>query len=525
LSAEDPLSGTTRLLHVDVAPEIADVVAGALRELIGGLPQHRALLPIIDAGVSDRRPYIVTPRISAESLDAALSIYGPAAIADALPRLSVLADVLDILGRNGVCHGMLSPEVVLVSSDDTWIAGAGVARALARSGLRVPVPIVYAAPESLDVAQPSPAADQYALAAIAYEWLCGRRLTRATGCALPNLRGVDTARLSRAFERATAADPASRFDTCGEFVLALRAGATAAAPTASRVLPFAAPVDELPLYPSEPHNESPGPVLTSFSLGEATTRRTVSVPVLVTLGLTVALGALAGWMFMRRAPATPVETGQEFTEAPLTAPDARAPVEAPAETPVSREATDAVKPAAPEVSSPSAPERRVADVARASQQDAGLLVHSTPAGAVVTIDGVPRGTTPVAVRGLELGRRSVVVSRPGYRSMERLVVLTEARPSRTLEIELSPAAPQVAAPASPAGTEGNLMIDSRPVGATVFVDGQAVGVTPLVVRVAAGPHTVRFEHAGHRSVTTRVDVFAGERARVAARLEEGQDQQ
>jgi hypothetical protein len=109
--------------------------------------------------------------------------------------------------------------------------------------------------------------------------------------------------------------------------------------------------------------------------------------------------------------------------------------------------------------------------------------------------------------------------------MERLVVLTEARPSRTLEIELSPVARQAAPAASAVAAEGNLLIDSRPVGAAVFVDGRAVGVTPLVVRVPPGPHTVRFEHAGHRSVTTRVDVTAGERARVAARLEEGQHPQ
>jgi hypothetical protein len=66
------------------------------------------------------------------------------------------------------------------------------------------------------------------------------------------------------------------------------------------------------------------------------------------------------------------------------------------------------------------------------------------------------------------------------------------------------------------------VIDSRPVGASVFVDGRQVGVTPLILSVPAGPHTVRFEHAGYRAVTTRVEVTAGERARVAARLEGGQ---
>ena len=71
--------------------------------------------------------------------------------------------------------------------------------------------------------------------------------------------------------------------------------------------------------------------------------------------------------------------------------------------------------------------------------------------------------------------------------------------------------------------EGGLLVDSRPAGAAVFIDGRPAGVTPLALAgIVPGTYSVRIERAGYRAVTTRVDVKAGERARVAARLEGGQ---
>jgi hypothetical protein len=194
---------------------------------------------------------------------------------------------------------------------------------------------------------------------------------------------------------------------------------------------------------------------------------------------------------------TPEVTPREVTEAVINPP------------------SDAVTPSLP----PSAPPP---DVAPATQADAGLLVHSTPAGALVTVDGVPRGMTPVAVRGLEFGARTVRVARAGYRVVERQVVLTSERPSRTLEVQLSR---RVAAPAAAVRTSGDVIIDSRPAGATVTVDGRRAGVTPLTLTLSAGPHVVTLERVGYRAITQRVVIKGGERTRVAARLEGGQDEE
>ena len=65
-----------------------------------------------------------------------------------------------------------------------------------------------------------------------------------------------------------------------------------------------------------------------------------------------------------------------------------------------------------------------------------------------------------------------------------------------------------------------LVVDSRPRGARVFVDGRLVGETPLSLPgVAPGEHAVRIDLIGYQRWVTRVTVAPGERTRVAASLE------
>jgi len=160
---------------------------------------------------------------------------------------------------------------------------------------------------------------------------------------------------------------------------------------------------------------------------------------------------------------------------------------------------------------------------------ASLLVRSTPEGATVSVDGVARGVTPLPVRDLALGDHDVVVSRPGYLAAERRVTLTSDRPSRSIELNLTaePAA-RVAPPQRPVpvATTGTLVIESRPAGATVTVDGNRVGVTPLTMAtIAPGRHSVRLEREGYRTWATTIDVKGGTRARVAASMVGGQEQE
>ena len=522
-----PFSGTTRVLTVDVTRTRSDDVAEALRELIGRTPEHPGILPVLDAGVRDGKPFIVTPDLNGEPLDAALRVYGPAALADALPRLQQLADALDAAAACDECHGALTTGDIIVGADETFVVGIGVAAALSRAGVRLPAHAPYAAPEVVNGDLGTSSADQFALAMIAFEWLFGRRFDAvddapAATFALP---GLDADALWQAFAKATSADAGSRYGSCTDFVAAIARSTEAHEPAPARVLTFSPAVDgasELPLQPrfeSAPEvfeHEGDNRGLQRVELGAVHAGDSVAAgfgggALALAFALGIGTGGFAMWLHVRgERAAAPIAADAVLNSTAGHGTEADVP---PARQALATAAASEVL-AAPQSSSP--------DAAVASELDAGLLVHSAPAGALVTIDGTPRGTTPVAVRGLDLGTRQVKVSRPGYQTVERQIVLTPERPSRALEVELSPLRPVAAQSQVAAG--GSIVIDSRPSGATVIVDGRMVGVTPVTLTVPAGLHTVRMERSGYRAVSTRVEVKAGEKTRVAARLEGGQDE-
>lgn len=68
---------------------------------------------------------------------------------------------------------------------------------------------------------------------------------------------------------------------------------------------------------------------------------------------------------------------------------------------------------------------------------------------------------------------------------------------------------------------GTLSIDSRPVGASVFIDGQLVGTTPLLLpHISPGTHTVRLKLAAHQDWRSTEQVVPDGRNRVTAALEQ-----
>ena len=77
-----------------------------------------------------------------------------------------------------------------------------------------------------------------------------------------------------------------------------------------------------------------------------------------------------------------------------------------------------------------------------------------------------------------------------------------------------------AAPKPIAIASAELVVESRPQGATVLIDGRPVGTTPVTLgEVRVGSHAVRIERDGYRIWTAPVKVAAGEQNRVTASLE------
>jgi hypothetical protein len=167
-------------------------------------------------------------------------------------------------------------------------------------------------------------------------------------------------------------------------------------------------------------------------------------------------------------------------------------------------------------------------------------VRSTPAGARVFVDNREYGRTPVTIRALARGAHTVRVARDGYVQDERRVTITSAQRAQAITVRLRgerpPAAStpdRTAAAMTPtnratAGTtdtgaltgSGSLMVESRPAGAKVFIDGKLVGTTPLMLpAIPAGDHALHLDHDGYRRWSSAIRIVPSQRNRVAASLD------
>jgi hypothetical protein len=220
--------------------------------------------------------------------------------------------------------------------------------------------------------------------------------------------------------------------------------------------------------------------------------------------------------------APPQEPAAAAGEAPgnVAAGDVAPGATASGETATSLEEAPPVEASASPVESP-APRRSPA----ASPPRGTLTVRSTPPGASVEVNGRSEGRTPLSLRNFPLGGHTVVLTRPGYQPERRRVTLSPNRAAQTLSVPMRRAErDERTEPSAPGRTDtfvGTMLVESRPVGARVFLDGREVGRTPMVLSdVRAGSHVVRLELDGYRTWTTSARVVAGERRRVAASLEE-----
>ena len=156
-----------------------------------------------------------------------------------------------------------------------------------------------------------------------------------------------------------------------------------------------------------------------------------------------------------------------------------------------------------------------------------MLVRSSPAGARVELDSKDVGVTPLTLRSLSIGKHALRVTQDGYLPEDRQVIITAAQPAQSLIVELVRRVSEPSA-ASPSGQNGGsvrytapLVIESRPPGAAVFLNGRRVGTTPLTLQaIPAGSHALRLELDGYRRWTSAVRVAAGEQNRVTASLEQ-----
>jgi len=150
------------------------------------------------------------------------------------------------------------------------------------------------------------------------------------------------------------------------------------------------------------------------------------------------------------------------------------------------------------------------------------IVNSRPDGALVIIDGEPRGVTPLKV-ALKTGDHALEILKGSSSRTLSLSIEPGVVSSQYIELPVA-AGPSARAPAAvraAAGTTGALEITSEPRGASVVIDGQKRGTTPLLLKsVTAGRHDITVSQ-GAITIRRSVVVSSGANAVVDVSLAGG----
>jgi archaellum component FlaG (FlaF/FlaG flagellin family) len=124
-----------------------------------------------------------------------------------------------------------------------------------------------------------------------------------------------------------------------------------------------------------------------------------------------------------------------------------------------------------------------------------LDIFSDPPGASVFVDGNYTGETPMNISKVAEGNHSIKLTKFGYDNVTILVSVSAGEPL-PVHVNLT--------------GYGSLDISSDPPGASVFVDGNYTGETPMnISRVAVGNYSIRLTKSGYVDLTTRIQVSAG----------------
>jgi len=560
-----------KLFRLDLPPDGVHQLVDAFERLIECELSHPSLVMPIATGIVGASAYLAVEYVSAESLDLAVREYGPAPPLDAVRLTTQLAAALDFAAAVAAVHGSMHPRDILLSASETRITGIGVARALERVGVAVPIRRPYTAPERIAGRAWDRRGDIFSLAALSHEMLWGRRIA-GTGShvaeALTELAGARLPALKDAFARALADDPADRFGTALDFADALSQAFESSEATRDSVIAIEAfdPEPELPLEPVEPATE---PALEAVA--QSTSRADLDSPA----------------MMPPPAAAEELTVSAPERTAESERPDRAADLELRAAERKRYEEVETAPSVVPEPSVEPAPfngstlptrpvERRpdmLADFGKSvepatssrSRSIAGPVAVALVTGLALGFAGGyavstrDRATPPLhdAARTQAAGSAAASSAVVGREATD-VAVAEPPKPAPSIPPPATPPKPQTAAPSTGAASKaerrttasassrqtaprparpperattapasgtagrfvGALHVESRPDGARVFLDGRLIGSTPLSMPgVPAGEHAIRLEREGYRRWSSSIRIVAAEQNRVTASLE------
>jgi hypothetical protein len=261
--AEDTVLGREVALKRMTALGDARGLSRLRREaLVGASVSHLNLVSVFDViAHEDGDVVIVMEYVDGETLRDRLQRQGRLPAREALRILGGVAAGLDAIHARGIVHRDVKPANILLGADGTVkVADLGIAVVHDRTRITTAGAVLgtfsYMAPEQLEDAPSRPAVDIYALAAVAYETLSGRKARRepnpvALAHAIstqppPDLReawpGAPQA-AAQLLTRGMSRDPHLRPRSAGELISRLRAGLE---PESTAVLPGPPPARVIP---------------------------------------------------------------------------------------------------------------------------------------------------------------------------------------------------------------------------------------------------------------------------------------
>jgi tRNA A-37 threonylcarbamoyl transferase component Bud32 len=551
--ALDPAIGRTVAIKTIRLSELTDpqerrrVHERLLREAqSAGILSHPNIVTIYDVLEQEDFAYVFMEYVNGSSLEKMMQSGALPEGAVLLHYLRQVAGALDYAHRKGVIHRDIKPANILIAetaADDApappgaekiaKIADFGVAKfvshEMTHSGTMIGTPS-YMSPEQIQGMAVDGKSDQFSLAVLVYEVLCG--VKPFAGDSLPalfyaickqapkpapeaNLTLSET--VSRVLERALAKSARERFASCGDFIgaldialgehpnwkpvwrgalagaeslrsdgMLLEATADAARRPSDPVIVRAAPATigaaaatyDLPSLSRRRRDEEPEP--------EDARRRSLAGTIATLLAVCLAIaGAIVFIVRSNSGPRLPVQI-VDTNAGPVSPPPAgqneptaTAPaVEkvAPAPSAIKQKKTAPAQALPTSAQQPSTSIKNAASSQQTpapSEGVADIELLSDPPGAKLVVDGrADASCTAPCTMSLPNGRHTLTAELGGYNVARRIFTIPS---DASLYVPMNK-------------STGVVFVTSTPSGATIYVDGKPYGRTPATLRLTAGSH-------------------------------------
>ena len=481
-----------------------------------GILSHPGIVTIYDVAEENGLAYIFMELVNGPPLEKMLKAEQTPDKETLLSVFRQTAAALDYAHKKGIVHRDIKPANIMIHEDGTAkITDFGVAKIVSQqmtqAGMIMGTPS-YMSPEQVQGGVISGRTDQFSLAVIAYEVLTGEKpfaaeylptlmykIVREDFEPPQRLNPTLSGDIETVMRRALAKNPANRYETCAEFVVALSAACNASggwmplprgasqdlptggtrqgmtgseAETLAETIahPVSPPAVERGARSARPEPVAPAsaPVLPPLaSIRQTTNRATPREPshalrngLLGVAGL--AAGVAIAFVLSQRPSAPPVTAPAAAVASPVVSAEP-APVENKAADPPAAAATTP-KPAPTSATPPAATE-------------AAFQLTTNPAGAEAVFDGSAdtHCTTPCSLN-LPIGRHTLTLRHDGYRETQRVFTLPN---DPGLIVSLEPAT-------------GTLTVVTNPPGLAIVVDGkEQARKTPASLPLPVGQHTVQ----------------------------------